>query len=323
MPLVVADSWVWDFWLIEHEDRHHAFFLKAPRSLGDPELRHWNVSIGHAVSEDLSSWEHLPDALAPGPRDRWDDCSTWSGSVIEHDGVWYLFYTGTSRGEKGRIQRIGLATSTDLITWEREPGPVLEADQRWYETMDLDEWREEAWRDPWVFRDPVDGMFHAYVTARARHGPTMERGVVGHARSPDLLEWEVLPPIFQADGFGELEIPQLVEIGSRWYLLFCSVVETQSAQRRESGPGSGTYYATGSGRLGPFSTDVRPIQADPVGSYYGGRMIVDGERPVRYLAWERVSQSGDFAGTVGDPLDVTVQKDGTLRLGGSAGPGGL
>ncbi len=314
MPLAVADSWVWDFWLIEHEGRYHAFFLKAPRALGDPELRHWNVSIGHAVSGDLRSWEYLPDALSPGPGGRWDDCSTWSGSVIEHDGVWYLFYTGTSRAEKGRIQRIGVATSPDLIAWTRVDGPILEADPRWYETMDLEEWREEAWRDPWVFRDPEDGMFHAYVTARARRGATMERGVVGHARSRDLVDWEVLPPLFQGSGFGELEIPQLVPFDGRWYLVFCSVVETQSAQRRKRGPGSGTYYVMGPGRFGPFTSEARHIQADPVGSHYGGRLVADGDRPMRYLAWERVTEAGEFGGRISDPLDVAVGEDGALSL---------
>ena len=35
------------------------------------------------------------------------------------DGLWHLFYTGTSRAEDGLKQRIGHATSTDLHNWAR------------------------------------------------------------------------------------------------------------------------------------------------------------------------------------------------------------
>jgi beta-fructofuranosidase len=32
------------------------------------------------------------------------------------------------------------------------------------------------------------------ITARANHGPDDDHGVIGHARSQDLLTWEVQPP---------------------------------------------------------------------------------------------------------------------------------
>ena len=81
MPLRLPDKWVWDFWLARERDRHHVFFLQAPRSLGDAELRHRNASVGHAVSSDLRSWTVLPDAIRPGPAGAWDDVATWTGSV--------------------------------------------------------------------------------------------------------------------------------------------------------------------------------------------------------------------------------------------------
>lgn len=291
------------------------FYLQAPRSIGDPEQRHWNVSIGHAVSTDLSRWEVLPDALAPGPPGSWDDSTTWTGSIIRHEGVWHMLYTGTSRAEEGRVQRIGLATSTDLTHWERHGAkPVLEADPRWYELLDLDIWFDQAWRDPWVFRDPADGWFHAYLSARADHGDPHERGVVGHARSRDLITWEVLPPVAHPGGFGELEVPQLIEHGGRWYLLFCSVVETQSSGRRSHGLGTGTYYFMADHRYGPFDPDtVRVLQADGSGSRYGGRLLTDDAGRLRYMAWDRVGDHG-FVGTISDPVPVTIDDAGCLAL---------
>ena len=55
--------------------------------------------------------------MTPGPAQGWDDLATWTGSVIEHDGSWHMLYTGVSTVERGLVQRIGLATSTDLVTW--------------------------------------------------------------------------------------------------------------------------------------------------------------------------------------------------------------
>jgi beta-fructofuranosidase len=47
--LQLADRWVWDFWFAREGPRYHVFFLQAPKSLVDPDLRHWNASVGHAV----------------------------------------------------------------------------------------------------------------------------------------------------------------------------------------------------------------------------------------------------------------------------------
>ncbi|MFI7576713.1 hypothetical protein [Micromonospora sp. NPDC049497] len=45
---------------------------------------------------------------------------------------------------------IGLATSTDLLTWERHAtSPVRTAAGRWYERHGNSTWHDEAWRDPW------------------------------------------------------------------------------------------------------------------------------------------------------------------------------
>jgi len=42
-----------DFWFADDGERYRLFFLRAPRALGDPELRHRRASLGHAVSTDL------------------------------------------------------------------------------------------------------------------------------------------------------------------------------------------------------------------------------------------------------------------------------
>src|SRR5690606_38387469 len=53
VTLALDDEWIWDFWLTRKGVDWHIYFLKAPKSLGDPELRHRNVTQGYAVSRDL------------------------------------------------------------------------------------------------------------------------------------------------------------------------------------------------------------------------------------------------------------------------------
>ena len=315
MTLQLDDQWIWDFWLATAGDQHHVFYLKAPKVLGDPDKRHWHVSIGHAVSTDLRNWTVVKDALAPSGADAWDDKSTWTGSVVRHGDGWVMMYTGTSHAEGGLVQRVGLATSTDLYDWVRHPDPVLVADPEYYETLSDDVWPDEAWRDPWLFSDPSDGQFHVFLTARANEGERFDRGVIAHARSANLLDWDVLPPLQTPAGFGQLEVPQLIQIHNRWYLIFCSDVETQSPARRASGPGTGTYYLVGNSPYGPFSmVGNGALDVDAIGSTYAGRILPTSDGVLSFLAWNRADAAGNFLGHLTDPRQVVSRPDGSLSL---------
>ena len=311
MALSFDDRWIWDFWLVRHGADHHVFYLQAPKSIGDPDARHWNVSVGHAVSRDLVDWTVLPDALAPGPAGAWDDASTWTGSVVRHEGRWYLFYTGTSTVDARLVQRIGLAESDDLLTWVKHDGPVLEADERWYEKLPIALWFDEAWRDPWVY--PQDGEFRMMVTARTTIGEPASRGVIGYARSADLRTWQALPPVSEPMGFGQMEVPQLVERHGRWYVVFCSDLPTQSPARQLEGPGTGTYYLVGDSPDGPF-TMGGTLAVDQAGSTYAGRLHETTEGDLVFLAWHRSGPTGSFVGSLSDPRPVVVGADGALHL---------
>lgn len=147
----LPESWVWDFWFADDGEYYHLFFLYASKALRDPDARHYRASIGHAVSTDLTNWTRVEDALVRADTPAFDDLATWTGSVVRHpDGTWFLFYTGSTCAPNGKnVQRIGYATSQDLITWDRAPdNPVLSADPLWYETLLSGEWHDEAFRDP-------------------------------------------------------------------------------------------------------------------------------------------------------------------------------
>jgi sucrose-6-phosphate hydrolase SacC (GH32 family) len=294
-----------DFWLADDGRNHHLFFLSAPKALGDPEARHANASIGHAVSTDLRHWTRLDDALAHGLPGQFDSLATWTGSVVRHpDGSWVLFYTGVARADRGLVQSIGYATSPDLVTWTRSPrNPVLLPDGVLYEdgaaTGDT-----AAFRDPWVFPAENGGGWHMLLTASARHGAPQARGVVGHAWSPDLASWQLRPALSEpGQGFGVLEVLQLERVQGRAVLLFsCPADETVAPIRPAAGRGD-VWAVVAESPTGPYPISTARQVVDDDGRY-GGR-IAFSRRDQRWVfqAFDRDPGSPTFL-QIGDPRPV-------------------
>lgn len=311
-------SWTWDFWLAEDRGTYHLFFLKASRALHDSDRRHWRATIGHAVSDDLRTWTEVADALVPSDGPAVDDLATWTGSVVrDESGRWWMYYTGVDREAGGQVQRITAATSTDLMTWHKHPGLVLESDPRWYERLADDNWQDEAFRDPWVYREAPDGPWHMLITARAITGPRYHRGVVGHATSRDLEHWELMPPLSRPDaGFGQLEVLQVEEVDGRWVLLFSCLHTEMSHERRSAGQLGGVWCVPVEEATGPFDlTRARRLTSEAA---YSGRLVKDPSGRWVMLAFHHVDDSGSFVGEIADPVPVSWNADGTaLRLVGA------
>lgn len=306
----LADDWVWDFWTAVDGPDLHLFFLKAPRSLGDPELRHRNASVGHAVSRDGTAWSRLPDAIEPQPAPAFDDLATWTGCVVRaDDGTWRMFSTGLSRAEDGLVQRIGVSRSDDLVSWERSPVASLEADPRWYAVRG-DGVRETHWRDPWVVRDEA-GLWHLHATARAV-GTTA--AVVAHAVSRDLETWEVRPPAGPPSRrFLWAEVISLHELQGRWVLLF-SCLSAEMADPSEAGKG-GVWAVPVDGPGCPVDLDAATRVTSE--ALYVGKLATMPDGTSRFFAFRYRDQHGDFLGGVTDPLAVSWRQDGAgLRLVG-------
>jgi len=312
------DKWIWDFWFARDAIDYHVFYLQASRSLGNPNLRHWNASIGHAISRDLLNWAVLPDALVPSSHeDAWDNFTVWTGSTIQHNGTWYMFYTGTNRAEKGLIQRIGLATSDDLVIWKRFSGnPILKSDPRWYEMLNLDVWHEQAWRDPWVFK--YNGTFHALITARINYGHKSSRGVIGYASSPDLLNWDIQAPITEPGEFGNMEVPQIVQIKDRWFIFF-SVEYDKFSELRIKRHGvkhqTGTHYLVSDNPFGPykyFSDDF--LFGDEIGSIYSGKVIQNPRSEWVFMGCNQYAPGNSYIGEISDPAQIYIRPSGQITV---------
>lgn len=322
MVIALEKKWIWDSWYVNDGTRWHGFFLQADKSLGDPDLRHFNVSQGHAISDDLVNWTHLGTCLSPSAEPAWDDYTTWTGSVIQgDDSTWHLFYTGSRRSEDGMYQRIGHATSKDLHSWERVgDGRCLDLTgpaSQYYEAEHMvGHWHDRAMRDPWVMRDPAGAGWLMFFTARVPDvAEPNAGGAIGFAKSPDLMTWTLQPPVFSG-GFGQLEVPQVFRVEDKWYCLFCTSSQHWSKAYQQSHPQSpvtGNHYLIADDPRGPWQIAPGPFLdgAEPCRRY--AARIVETDEGLRILGFADGGKD-KFGGYVMDPEPVVVGTDGLLSV---------
>mgnify|MGYP000261100395 CR=1 FL=1 len=329
MALRLADKWVWDSWYVFDGERYHAFYLHASRALGDPDRRHRNPIVGHAISDDLTNWTVVRDAIAVSDEpEAFDSWTTWTGSVVRDDaaGLWWMFYTGTSRSDGGDIQSVGAATSTDLMVWEKVSSEALvRPDFEWYEERNP-EWHDQAWRDPWVFRFPVgvttgaavigvpagtepSEVWHMLVTARAKEGgPVRNRGVLAHATSVNLRDWTVQPPLSQPNqGFGQQEVFQFEIVDGVPILLFCCGWRELDQERLAAfGKRDASYSLVVSEDL--TEIDFRNAHAFEERLVYAARLIRDRDGGWNLIGFDNIVD-GAFVGELCDPIPVTASAE--------------
>lgn len=322
MALKLEDQWVWDSWYIQDGTTWHAYFLQANKSIGDPELRHWNVSQGHATSVDLCHWDYLGTTFKPASSPAWDDYTTWTGSVVQDDnGLWHLFYTGTSNKEKGLYQRIGHATSFDLQQWDRVgDGLCLDLtgpNAAHYEAEHLPgHWHDRAMRDPWVMRDPDNNRWLMFFTARGNGVEEANAGgAIGVASSHDLSHWELQAPCF-VGAYGQLEVPQVFCFENHWYCLFCTAAEHWSEDTKAKSPVppvTGNHYLMAETPTGPWRLPDTAFLDGALPCFRYAARVIESQDGLKLIGFQDQDENG-FAGIILDPVDLFTDKDGHLSL---------
>jgi beta-fructofuranosidase len=323
--LRLDDYYVWDSWVADDGDLYHLFFLQAPRSLGDPGRRHVNATVGHATSEDLANWDYLGTSFAPSEigRSAFDDMAVWTGSVINDGRQWWMFYTAISHaGHHLFDQRIGAAISTDLHDWHRvSDEPAVFPDPRWYKTLAIKpaptqgpdiERSSETWRDPLVFADPEGNGWHLLISARDAHAAVNDDGVIAHARSNDLRQWRLGPPLCRPGaGFGQLEVVQNKIIEDRPVLVFTCHPQEMTAERIARSGEYCTWSLPSPGLTGPWDINLaRPFIAEP--DLFAAPLVQQRDGSWVIMGFRNTEPKGIDAFEISDPIPVTLDEEGYL-----------
>ncbi|MEP6563342.1 MAG: glycosyl hydrolase family 32, partial [Nakamurella sp.] len=167
---------------------------------------------------------------------------------------------------------------------------------------------DEHWRDPWVFPDPDGNGWHMLITARANTGPVDDRGIIGHARSPDLFNWEVQPPLSEPGaGYGHLEVFQVEQIEDRHVLIFNCLATELAPARAANGSTGGIWVANADTPLGPYHLNAATPLTDD--SRYVGKLVRDPTGTWVMLAFHNTGPTGEFIGILSDPTPVHFTGD--------------
>lgn len=208
--------------------------------------------IAHSISADGIYWRRVNNAVFIGHPGNWDDSMLWTVHVSpdphEH-GQWRMFYTGLSRRDRQLKQRIGLATSRNLMTWTKWPtrwevpdwqkprgafeeildsrnisqaydpssGFPIEPVPPHYESS-IDEGRQwVSWRDPFFVQH--DNRSWLLCSARIDEGPVIRRGCVGLLEETSPYCFEARTPLFHPGLYDDIEVPNLIDIDGHLYLI--------------------------------------------------------------------------------------------------------
>ena len=234
--------------VIVHDGVYHLFHLVLPN----------HDYIAHAISSNGLNWRRVENALFIGDPGSWDDLMLWTMHVSadpHKDGSWRMFYTGLSRCDQGRVQRVGLAVSDDLYNWtkydvnwkdrrgEMDPECIkseqakqiqltpsrivavqrdesvfpLSAESPHYESKVEMPRKWISFRDPFFYHDPQRSWLLS--AARVTEGAMVRRGCVGLMEETSPNHFETRPALLAPMQYDDIEVPNLLKLEDDFYLL--------------------------------------------------------------------------------------------------------
>lgn len=229
------------------------------------------------------------------------DLYIFTGSAIEAEGRYHIFYTGHNPHPHGGgkpVEGVMHAVSDDLQNWEKTEEPPFYAPMDKYEPND--------WRDPFVFWNEEDKEYSMLLAARFKKGtPSGRRGLTALSTSRDLVHWEAKEPFYAPGLYYTHECPDLFKMGDWWYLVFSEFSELVR-----------TRYRMSRSLKGPWLT---PKRDDFDGhAFYAAKTASDGDK--RFIfGWNptRSNQSDSGNWNWGGNLmvhEIYQQPDGELSV---------
>ena len=174
--------------------------------------------IGLAKSRDLIYWERV-GLILDISKGGWDSGSVSGPYIYQEDRLYYLFYVGFPRlGYENGPGAIGLATSNDLINWEKHPSnPILE-------NIPGGLWERGGLYKPCVIK--IDNLYYLFYNAKDKENSSWHERI-GVAFSKDLLHWEKYErnPVLDNGPEGAWDSrtvgdPYIVKIDGLWHMFY-------------------------------------------------------------------------------------------------------
>lgn len=278
---------VWDAILFKDDNLYRLFYLIGDSSASP----FWSVGkLGAAISSDMKKWEYIGVVLQPDPAHEWQSGRILAGSVYKENGVYYLFYSASPPGLLIFNEGIGLATSTDGISWRRCSDQFVKLDTQFY----CSSLREGVkihygWRDPYIFKDPRTKKYCLFITANCKGEDSIFRGCVGLAVSSKIDgPYKVLPPVTyplvsdtEEGIYYEMERPQVIYRDGKYHLFFSaspSFVNPKWIKQvgRERITNSSLYWYVSDNITGPFvPSSVKPIVKGSESTHLYGTTFIE------------------------------------------------
>ncbi len=295
--------------LIQWNGRYHLFFQYNPY-----QPFHQRIHWGHAVSDDLVHWQHLPVALAPSP-DGPDADGCFSGCAVNANGRPRLFYTGISP------QTVCTAMSSDdLLTWQKSPdNPVIPGPP-----ASIDTGPSQDFRDPYIWKQ--HDLWYMVIGSKIQD----VGGAVLLYSSPDLSHWSYEGPLLVGDVRGTTpfrlgtmwECPNFFEVDGL-HVLVLSVAEDESRDfvGEPYFPGHLVHaaYFTGEYQQHRFLPTTQAL-LDHGGSFYAPQVMRDNTGRLLMWGWLREGRSesaqlkAGWSGVMSLPRVISAGANGTLRF---------
>ncbi|MFY9177123.1 MAG: GH32 C-terminal domain-containing protein [Caldicoprobacterales bacterium] len=284
--------------LCYYKGKYHMFYQYNPKEQKWGDM-HW----GHAVSNDLIRWIHLPIALFPQKELYNNDHffgGAFSGSAVVNEDCMHLFLTRSFGSSDRTWERQWQTTcvSSDGINFSHEKVIIEETP----EGVGMD------FRDPMVFRK--DNKWYMFI-AGSHDGVA---AVLCYS-SIDLLNWEYEGPVIKEDRFDYrvAECPDAYEIDGKFVLVAGFInrgVRSKSNYKRRD-----TRYYIGNFENGKFTVEYSDL-VDHGKDYYAVQSFVTSERVVS-IGWnnddalKHVVEKDSSNGTMSIPREISI-KNGKL-----------
>ncbi|MDE7262734.1 MAG: InlB B-repeat-containing protein [Oscillospiraceae bacterium] len=227
-----------------------------------------NHSIFLTTTTDFVNYTEYDDVVlesTPGAQDDW----IGTGSVVNVEGTYYLFYTGHTDGPMEYKEKVMVAVGdsplafTKLADWELIPPDELG--------------QKRDFRDPQAYYDPETGNITLTITA-AKDGVAR---ILKYTLSADLQN-AVYDGIIFTDPTGDfwnLECTDTFRIGDTWYITY-------------SGQDDTLWFASSDTPYGPYG-EAKRVDGK---LFYAAKHVEDGENAYM-VGWARRSDS--MSSTVG------------------------